>query len=155
MDTNNSKARLAELDKQITSLPRGSISTKKVNGHMYFYHRWYEGKTKKEQFIPEEDLEQLRSQIEQRKELEAQRKELKKQLPKPPKKQFEDTADFITVVRRGSSLKALTESVRSYRKRECFAQLYDYIFGSRVEKVLVLYGLRRTGKTTMIRQILN
>ena len=85
MDTRNLNELLAELDEQINALPRGSISTKKVNGHTYFYHRWYEGKTKKEQFVSEEHMEQLKARIEQRKELEAQRKELKKQLPKPPK----------------------------------------------------------------------
>ena len=111
MDPNNLRTRLAELDEQIASLPRGSISTKKVNGHTYYYHRWYEDRVKKEMFVPEENLEQLREQIEHRKELEAQQKELKKQLPKAPGKQREDATDYITVVRRGSALKALTESV--------------------------------------------
>ena len=153
MDTNNLRIQLAALDEQISSLPRGSISTKKVNGHTYFYHRWYEDRVKKEMFVPEEDLKQLREQIEHRKELEAQRKELRKQLPKESRKQREDETDYITVVRRGSSLRALTESVESFRKRECYTQLHDYVFGPKIEKVFVLYGLRRTGKTTMIRQI--
>ena len=52
MDTNNLKKQLALLDEQIAALPRGSISTKTVNGHVYFYQRWYEGKTKKEKYIP-------------------------------------------------------------------------------------------------------
>ena len=75
---NDLKEQLARLDEQIDALPRGSISSKKVNGHTYYYHRWYEGKTKKEKFIPENELEQLRDQIEQRKELQAQREAMKK-----------------------------------------------------------------------------
>ena len=55
------KEQLAMLDEKIDALPRGSISTKKVNGHTYSYHRWYEGKTKRERFIPEDKLEQLRA----------------------------------------------------------------------------------------------
>ena len=66
MDTNELKEKLARLDEQIDALPRGSISTKKVNGHTYYYHRWYESKTKKERFVPEEELEHLRAQIERR-----------------------------------------------------------------------------------------
>ena len=66
MDTNELKEQIASIDEEINTLPRGSISTKKVNGHLYYYHRWYEGKTKKERFVPEEELEQLRAQIEQR-----------------------------------------------------------------------------------------
>ena len=155
MDTNNLKERLARLDEQIDALPRGSISSKKVNGHIYYYHRWYEGKTKREQFIPAEELEQLRAQIEQRKELQAQRKELKKQLPKTPKKALhEDKTEYITIVRRGSELRAFMKPALNYRRRECYARLRDYVFGSQQDKVFVIYGLRRTGKTTMIRQIL-
>ena len=36
MDTNDLKEQLARLDEQIDALPRGSISTKKVNGHTKF-----------------------------------------------------------------------------------------------------------------------
>ena len=79
MDTNDLKEQLASLDEQIDALPRGSISAKKVNGHTYYYHRWYEGKMKKERFIPEEELDQLRALIGQRKELQEKRKELKRQ----------------------------------------------------------------------------
>ena len=155
MDIDNLKEQLAKLDEQIEALPAGSISAKKVNGHTYFYHRWYEGKTKKEQFIPEADLEKLKSQIAQRKELNEQRKELKKQLPKERRKTVrKNPVEFITTVRRGQELRELSILVLNYRRRECYTCLWDYVFGPRSDKVSVLYGLRRTGKTTMIRQIL-
>ena len=155
MDTNDLKEQLARLDEQIGALPRGSISAKKVNGHTYYYHRWYEGKSKKEQFIPAEELEQLRVQIEQRKELQAHRKELKKQLPKTPKKVLhEDNTEYVTIVRRGAELRAFMTPALNYRRRECYVRLRDYVFGQQQDKVFVIYGLRRTGKTTMIRQIL-
>ena len=155
MDTNELKEQLAKLDEQIDALPRGSISSKKVNGHTYYYHRWYEGKTKRERFIPEEELEQLRTQIGQRKELQAQRKELQKQLPKSPKRaQHQDNTEYVTIVRRGAELRAFMTPALNYRRRECYARLQDYVFGPQQDKVFVIYGLRRTGKTTMIRQIL-
>lgn len=40
-----------------------------------------------------------------------------------------------------------------WRKRECYQQLYDYIYGDVSDRVFILYGLRRTGKTTLIRQL--
>ena len=154
MDTKNLKEQLASLEAQIDALPRGSISTKKVNGHTYYYHRWYEGKTKKEQFVSEEELDQLRSQIELRKELQEQRKELKKQLPRTPKRvRKEDTTEYVTIVRRGQELRAFMRPALNYRRRECYDRLKDYVFGPQQDKVFVIYGLRRTGKTTMIRQI--
>ena len=154
MDTNNLKKQLALLDEQIDALPRGSISTKTVNGHVYFYHRWYEGKSKKEKYVPEEELEDLKNQIAQRKTLTAQRKELKKLLPPEPNRPREDAAAYTTMVRRGTELRAFSAPVLNYKKRECYKQLYGYVFGPQSDKVFVLYGLRRTGKTTMIRQIL-
>ena len=41
-----------------------------------------------------------------------------------------------------------------YRKRECYQTLHDFIYGDIQDRVFILYGLRRTGKTTLIRQIL-
>ena len=155
MNTDELREQLAILDEQIETMPRGSISTKKVNGHTYYYHRWYEGKTKKEQFIPEEEVIPLRAQIEKRKELQAQRTELKKQLPKGSKKKLpEDKVEYITMVRRGPELRAFMTPALKYRRRECYTRLQEYVFGPQQDKVFVIYGLRRTGKTTMIRQIL-
>lgn len=155
MDTKNLKEQLANLEAQVDALPRGSISTKKVNGHTYYYYRWYEGKTKKEQFVSEEELDQLRSQIELRRELQEQRKELKKQLPRTPKRvRKEDTTEYVTIVRHGQELRAFMRPALNYRRRACYDRLKDYVFGPQQDKVFVIYGLRRTGKTTMIRQIL-
>ena len=151
MDTNDLKEKLAILNEQIDVLPRGSISSKKINGHVYFYHRWYEGKKKKEQFIPKKELERLRTQIEKRKELETQRKELKKQLPNALKK---SDYTFRTNVRTGAALRNYAAPVKSFKKRDGFQALHDYIYGPRQDKVFILCGLRRTGKTTLIRQIL-
>lgn len=53
---------------------------------------------------------------------------------------------------KGQSLKAFTESVKGLRKRECFPRLVEFLYGSTYDRVFILYGLRRTGKTTMIRQ---
>ena len=155
MDTNDLKTRLDGLDEQIDALPRGSISSKKVNGHTYYYQRWYEGKTKRERFIPEDELEQLRAQINQRKELQTQRKELKKQLPRTLEKAVhEDKTEYVTIVRRGADLRAFMTPALHFRRRECYVRLRDYVFGPQQDKVFVIYGLRRTGKTTMIRQVL-
>ena len=61
---------------------------------------------------------------------------------------------FRTMVRIGELLKSQIAITKRYKKRKCIASLRDYIFGEQQDKVFVLYGLRRTGKTTMIRQIL-
>ena len=64
------------------------------------------------------------------------------------------TEEYITNVRVGKSLVDFSLSVKNYKKRELYCQIEKYVYGDTYDKVLILYGLRRTGKTTLIRQIL-
>ena len=150
MELSEIQNRVAELEQQISNLPAGSITKKTVNGKVYFYHRLTDDKKRKEKYIPVDELENFHAQIEQRKKLDQDLKALKKQLPKT---RSMDASMFITNVRTGETLRSFAKSVRGYRRRECFQQLYDYVYGDPQDKVFILYGLRRTGKTTMIRQI--
>ena len=150
MDLSKVRTRVAELEQEISNLPVGSITKKNINGKEYFYHRWTEDKKRREKYIPTDELEDFRIQIGQRKELEQELKELKKYLPKT---KSVDTSEFAMNVRTGEALRPFAETVRAYRKRECFQKLHDFVYGEPQDKVFILYGLRRTGKTTMIRQI--
>ena len=150
MELSDMQARVTELEQQISNLPAGSVTKKTVNGKEYFYHRWTENKKRREKYIPADELENFRAQIERRKELEQELKALKKQLPKGKSM---DASAFTTNVRTGEALRSFAASVRGYRRRECFRQLHDFVYGEPQDKVFILYGLRRTGKTTMIRQI--
>ena len=145
------KTRIKELERQINDMPSGYIKSRKVNGNEYYYHRWTEDKKQKEKYLSADEAETLSAQIKQRRALEKELKELKSQLPKPNKL---DTSKFITNILSGDELRKYADPVRKYRKRECFCQLRDYIYGKHQDKVFILYGLRRTGKTTMIRQLL-
>ena len=150
MELSEMQALAAELEQQISALPAGSITKKIVNGKEYFYHRWTENKKRWEKYIPVDELENFRTQIERRKELEQELKTLRKYLPKAKKI---DISAFTTNIRTGETLRSFAASVRGYRKRECFQQLHDFVYSEPQDKVFILYGLRRTGKTTMIRQI--
>lgn len=145
---------IADLEQQIAELPSGSVTKKTVSGRIYFYRRWTEDKKRKEKYIPMEKVETVRLRIEQRKRLEQELKELKKQLPEPhPEKKVNTQTTFLTNVRTGNLLRSFSAPVKNMRKRECYKQLHDFIYGEQQDKVFILYGLRRTGKTTMIRQI--
>ena len=150
MELSEIQARAAKLEQQISDLPAGSITKKAVNEKTYYYHRWTENKKRREKYIPMDEVENFRVQIEQRKELEQELKMLRKHLPKT---KSVNSAVFTTNVRAGEELRSFAASVRGYRKRECFMQLHDFVYGEQQDKVFILYGLRRTGKTTMIRQI--
>lgn len=143
---------IAELEHQIAELPAGSVTKKTVNGKEYYYHRWAEEKKRREKYIPAEELDLFRKQIERRKALEKELKTMKKHLPKAAVPAASSPV-FATTVRTGAALRAFSAPVRNYKKRECFQQLHDYIYGAMQDRVFILYGLRRTGKTTIIRQI--
>ena len=68
MELSEMQARAAELEQQISALPAGSITKKTVRGKDYFYHRWTENKKRREKYIPADELESFRAQIERRKE---------------------------------------------------------------------------------------
>lgn len=153
MEQNELLARISDLETQIALLPVGSISTKKVNGKEYYYHRWMENKKRVEKYLPTEEFDALREQIEHRKALEAELKALRRKAPKQ-KMPAASVYDFLTSVRVGKLLRTLSAPVQSYKKRECYQKLHDYLYGDVHDKVFILYGLRRTGKTTMIRQAL-
>ena len=59
---------------------------------------------------------------------------------------------FYTNVVIGPALLALSENARGWQKRDCYRQLSAYLHSSECDRVCLLYGLRRTGKTTLLRQ---
>ena len=145
--------RIHELEREIALLPPGSIAAKKVKGKEYYYHRITQNQKRTETYVDFDYVNELRAQIEKRKELEAELKKLKRLAPSPePVKEEKDTHQFSTYVRIGSQLKSLAAPVKKYKRRECYSVLHDFVFGEQQDKVFILYGLRRTGKTTLIRQ---
>ena len=145
--------RIDELEREIALLPGGSMTVKKIKDKEYYYHRISENGKRRETYVDFDQVEELRSQIEKRKALEKELKELKRQLPKSTKLKKAELP-FSTYVRVGEQLDSMAATVAKYKKRACYATIHDYIFGEQQDKVFILYGLRRTGKTTLIRQII-
>ena len=63
--------------------------------------------------------------------------------------------DFHTNVVSGVGLQALVRSVAKYKKRDCFALLQQFVTRDIDGKICILYGLRRTGKTTLLFQMIS
>lgn len=144
----NTIERIAEIEREIAVLPAGGVSKKNVHGNIYYYHRITQNGKRIENYVKADEVDELISNIEKRKKLEKELKNLKQCMPK------EKNLDFKTKVLVGDRLKSLVSVIRNYKKRECIQSLRDYIFKDIADKVFILYGLRRTGKTTLIRQII-
>ena len=148
MDELQRQKMIQELEKKIAELPVGYISKKTINGKIQYYHQWTEGGKKRSQYLRDGEMEPLREQIEQRKSLQAQLKELRTGMPKVRQPKL----DFETSVIIGKGLEAMSQGVKNWELRDCFDQLEGYLYGKEYDRVCLVFGLRRTGKTTMLRQ---
>lgn len=143
---------IQELENQISKLPQGSIAYKTIHGKKQPYLQWTENGKTKSRYIKIAERDTVMEQVSLRRSLQEELKTLKAEsssfVPRAPRVSFE------TNVVIGRGLYTMTEGVRDWEKRDCFEQLQKYINGSGYDRVCLLYGLRRTGKTTMLRQAL-
>lgn len=145
MDINK---RIVELENEIAILPQGSINIKKIKGKEQPYLQWTENGKSKSKYIKKDEREQIIAGVERRKQLQDELRELKKL-------EVVDTpvaTKFETSVVIGNRLLAMTKGVRNWKERDCFKQLQKYLNSDSTDRVCLVFGLRRTGKTTMLRQ---
>ena len=137
-----------ELENEIAILPQGSINIKKIKGKEQPYLQWTENGKSKSKYIKKGEREQIFAEVVRRKQLQDELRELKKlevaDIPTPTK--------FETSVVIGNRLLAMTKGVRTWKERDCFKQLQKYLNSNVTDRVCLVFGLRRTGKTTMLRQ---
>ena len=145
MDINK---RIMELENENAILPQGSINIKKINGKEQPYLQWTENGKSKSKYIKKNEREEIFASVERRKQLQEELREIKKlevvDTPVPTK--------FETSVVIGNRLLAMTKGVRNLKERDCFKQLQKYLNSDATDRVCLVFGLRRTGKTTMLRQ---
>lgn len=136
---------------EIETLPTGGITYKKINGKEYAYYQWREDGKQHTRRTKDEELEQLSKQIERRKVLQ----NLIKNIDNQEINEEKPISQFRCTVRIGEELERFVKPVAKWVKRECYQQLHDYVYGDIHDRVYILYGLRRTGKTTLIRQLIS
>lgn len=136
---------------EIETLPTGGITYKKINGKEYAYYQWREDGKQHTRRTKDEELEQLSRQIERRKVLQ----NLIKNIDNQEINEEKPVSQFRCTVRIGEDLERFVKPVSKWVKRECYQQLQDYVYGDIHDRVYILYGLRRTGKTTLIRQLIS
>ncbi|MCD8327265.1 MAG: AAA family ATPase [Lachnospiraceae bacterium] len=140
---------ISHIEDRIAELPAGYISRKTIRGKVQYYRQWREEGKIRSKYIREEELEEIRDQIGERKQLEERLKELKKQVPVQNVRVMKFQTNFQT----GAVLEAMVRNVRGFQKRDCFDRIMRYLRDDRNwTRVCAVYGLRRTGKTTMLYQ---
>ena len=69
---------MRQMEERIATLPAGYISKKNINGKNRYYLQWKENGKLKSQYLREGEVEEIRAQIEERRQLQKRLKELKK-----------------------------------------------------------------------------
>lgn len=121
------------------------ISKKNINGKEQYYLQWTMDGKKKSKYINHNILNSVKELIDQK----------KTQIDKYSFVSDNNLLYLNTNVLVNDSLYDFIYSVKDFKKRKIYNDLNDYLYSDSL-KVFILYGLRRTGKTTIIKQaILN
>lgn len=144
--------KVEKLQSEIAKLPIGYISHKNINGTIKQYHQWTEDGKKKSKYVDDETAAVLSEKIDKRRKLQQELRIAKALLPKKMKAQKDASNEYHTEVLTGNSLKLFAKRTSKYNSRPLLQKVIDYLFTETDSKVLILYGLRRTGKTTIIQQ---
>lgn len=145
--------RINEIEEQLAKLPVGTVVYKKINGKKQPYLQWRENGKTVSKYIKTEDREKTLAEAALRKQLSEELKQLKASVPNIPVQPT--LPSFKTNVVYGTDLERQTSGVKSFKKRDCYRLLNRYLTGEMYGRVCVLYGLRRTGKTTLLFQAVN
>lgn len=143
---------IEELEKRIETLPRGTIVTKNIDGKPYFYQQYKENKKTVSNFLTNDEAEKMRPLIDERRQLQKKLRAMKKNLPAATKS--DDSPSFIMNAITGSGLLEMAETAKDFKKRDCYEKISSYLYGKPADKVCLVYGLRRTGKTTLLKQLI-
>ena len=145
--------RIAEIEEELKGLPKGKVFYKNIKGKQQPYLQWSEDGKAVTKYVKLGEREEVFHLLEHRKQLIEEMENLKES--RDDSSNAAEDIDFRTNVIIGAALNDQISSVRRYQKRDCYGKLQTYIRSETVGKVCILYGLRRTGKTTLLFQVLN
>ena len=132
----------------------GGITYKTINGKRYAYYQWTENGKQRSRRVKNEEFAELAAKIAAERAQKDSLRGVLQGMVAEPAAVYSAAPNFKTDVKIGAQLPRFFASVMKWKKRECFATLHDYIYGENNDRVLILYGLRRTGKTTLVRQLM-
>ena len=128
--------------------PFSPVWTVPVLSSPFCHLQWSEDGRRRSKYVPANEVADVRERIARRKALELRLKEL----AGTSVGHVVADDDYETDVHVGEALARLSEGVAGWGRRDMFPALMDFVSSRETDRVMVVYGLRRTGKTTMLRQ---
>lgn len=157
MNTYDDQNRINALLREIASLPKGRISYKSIKGRRQPYLQWTENGRRYSRYIKKEGRREILTAVRRREELEEELKQLLSRQPaadavQSPVGKYAVSPAFETRVMTGGLLQKFCRQVSGFQCREDMKILNAYLHAKTPGRICLLYGLRRTGKTTMLLQ---
>ena len=143
---------LMKLEERLAELPKGSVCRKVIYDKERFYLQWREGTKTKSKYLNPDEVEETRAAVEERRAIEKQIKSIKAQIKVPTS--VSESPVYKMRVFTGDALKSLIRSTAQPQKRDCFAALEKFLYSAPIPRICSVYGLRRTGKTTLLHQLI-
>lgn len=147
---------IEELEKELAELPMGYVTTKVINKKTYFYQQWKENGKTKNRCISEEEANELRPLVEKRRTLQKKLNAIKgtpQKTSTEKKEETEEKPEFKTNAVYGDALLKIALTAEKFDKRDCYSKVHDFLYTPASDKVCLIFGLRRTGKTTILKQL--
>ena len=144
--------RIKEIEDQLAMLPVGTVVYKTINGKKQPYLQLRENGKTASKYIKINEREKTLADAELRKQLSEELKQLKSSVSGMA---IPELPSYKTNIVYGEDLERQIVGVKKFKKRDCYRLLNRYLTGEMYGRVCVLYGLRRTGKTTLLFQAIN
>ena len=141
-----------KLEERLAELPKGSVCRKVIYDKERFYLQWREGTKTKSKYLNPDEVEETRAAVEERRAIEKQIKSIKAQIKVPTS--VSESPVYKMRVFTGDALKSLIRSTAQPQKRDCFVALEKFLYSAPTPRICSVYGLRRTGKTTLLHQLI-
>lgn len=143
---------LMKLEERLAELPKGSVCRKVIYDKERFYLQWREGTKTRSKYLNPDEVEATRAAVEERRAIEKQIKSIKAQIKAPTS--VSESLVYKMRVFTGDALRNLICSTAQPQKRDCFAALEKFLYSAPTPRICSVYGLRRTGKTTLLHQLI-
>ncbi len=147
--------KIESIIEQISILPKGNITYKTIRGARRMYLQWTENGKKHSRYVRAEDEKTVFDQVSRRKTLEQELKLVETGIESTDNAiatERHNIEKYETRVVLGNELLSMCIATRDYKRRDCFRELWSFLNKDIDGRVCIVYGLRRTGKTFMLRQ---
>jgi len=143
------------LEERLNNLPGGCVTKRTINGKCYYYYQWVESGKQYSKVISEEKAVELKAQI-------LERRSLKKELSQTSStvcKSYEPTIElkprYLTNVLTGNDIMPLLVKIKDMTQRDVCKKVEEYLCEPNTDKLLIIYGLKGSGKSTIIKSAIS